>query len=542
LLIKRPNIFWVIVPRLTGNLGIDLYFDNDKSPGVLITSIGEGHIHDWNVKHPDLTVQLMDRIIAVNGVEGTAAQLLKHMQKDGGERLELLMLRAASDCPSSGPVDVSSLTKMSVNDLGLLPQPDPPLARTALVQVFVRSQEFGGYDKSASGHRYDTIPIANGFIATGLSCQLIHYVHEQHDIFFEVCTGFDAVIVRCSPGQIEADGGEQCRFDHGLRGLRRQGILVWPAPDVTEKICAKDSPVKISNLNVGLGDTLAYHTAEALSEGFRRTMAFQPRLLKQNGGDTEDGIWIVQLKSGNYCVNYGDRSCEDDEVLILVEACDGHEEQHTVAEFVEFCVNGRTEKAGEWTSRSAGRYLDGSQTVVGQLVDQRFCPRIVEGELRLSMIGNTCTGITHRQAKGGGTSADAPGFSYTFYSPSDPRFSKLRSEFQEDLSTLMYTLGVPEEPLPLWWTADFILASPPNLAPSEARWIASEFNCACPEIDECIAAYCTPETPEACYSDVTAENRAAAKRLGDLMGATALDTLQKLSGTALPVANEKEQT
>merc|ERR1712141_484060 len=129
------------------------------------------------------------------------------------------------------------------------------------------------------------------------------------------------------------------------------------------------------------------------------------------------------------------------------------------------------------------------------------------------MIGNVCASITHRQTKAG---SDVPDSTYTFYSPSDPRFSKLRSEFQEDLSRLMYTLGVPEEPLPLWWTADFILASPPNLPPSEARWIAGEFNCACPEIDECIAAYCTPETPESCYSDITAENRAAAKRLGDL--------------------------
>jgi len=491
-------------------------------------------VNEWNFKHPDLSVQLMDRIIGVDGVQGTAAQLVKRMQKPQGQKLDLLILRPESDSPSVGPVDVSTLTKMSTNDLGLLTQPDPPLARTALVQVFVRSQEFGGSDKGANGHRYDTIPIANGLIANGLSCQLIHYVHEQHDLFFDVCNGFDALIVRCSPGQIEADGGEHWRFEDGLRGLRRRGIQVWPAPDVREKMCAKDALVKISHLNVGLQDTLAYTTAGAFLEGFRRTVAFQPRVLKQNRGVAGEGTWIAQLESGNYCSTYGDRSCKDDEILILVEACDGHEEQHTVAEFIEFCVNGRSKIAGEWTSRSMGRYFDG-----GLLVDHRFCPQMSEGELRFSMVGSVCACITHRRRTNGGFSGDASGSVYTFYSAADARFAKLKCEFEEDLATLMHTLGVPEEPLPLWWTADFILASPFDALETEEQWIVSEFDCACPEIDECVAAYCTPETPDACYSDITAENRAAAKRLGDLMGATALDTLQKLSGTAL---SEKDRT
>ena len=27
------------------------------------------------------------------------------------------------------------------------------------------------------------------------------------------------------------------------------------------------------------------------------------------------------------------------------------EQEHTVAEFIEFCVNGRTDKSGTWTSK-----------------------------------------------------------------------------------------------------------------------------------------------------------------------------------------------
>merc|ERR1719199_1129142 len=71
--------------------------------------------------------------------------------------------KAEISCQSCcGTVNVSSLTKMAKNDDGLLPQPEKPKFKTALVEIYVPSQQFGGSDKSASGHRYDTIPIANG--------------------------------------------------------------------------------------------------------------------------------------------------------------------------------------------------------------------------------------------------------------------------------------------------------------------------------------------------------------------------------------------
>ncbi|CAE7685440.1 MDH2, partial [Symbiodinium pilosum] len=78
--------------------------------------------------------------------------------------------------------------------------------KTCLVGIYVRSQPFGGSDKSSNGHRYDSIPFANGMIGAGMSCQLIHYVHEEHEVFFDVVKNFDAIIVRCNPGQIKADG------------------------------------------------------------------------------------------------------------------------------------------------------------------------------------------------------------------------------------------------------------------------------------------------------------------------------------------------
>merc|ERR1712070_417431 len=84
----------------------------------------------------------------------------------------------------------------------------------------------------------------------------------------------------------------------------------------------------------------------------------------QNRGSAGEGIWIIKLKSGEYCSTFGEASCADDEVLDMMEANDNHAEEHTVAEFIEFCVNGRTDKSGTWTSKGTGKYLEGGKEAV----------------------------------------------------------------------------------------------------------------------------------------------------------------------------------
>merc|ERR1719277_848368 len=190
---------------------------------------------------------------------------------------------------------------MCKDDLGLMPQPLKPKFKGALAQIHVRAQKYGGSDKSSNGHRYDTIPFANGMIGAGMSCQIFNYVHDEHAKFFEICKKFDALIVRCNPGQIKADGGDQNKFDDGMRALRKGGLQVWPSPDVMEFMGAKDALCKIASLSIGLEDTLAYYDESAFKAGFMKTMAFQPRVIKQNRGSSGEGIWIIKLKSGDYC-------------------------------------------------------------------------------------------------------------------------------------------------------------------------------------------------------------------------------------------------
>merc|ERR1712076_341305 len=182
-------------------------------------------------------------------------------------------------------------------------------------------------------------------------------------------------------------------------------------------------------------------------------MAFQPRVIKQNRGSAGEGIWIIKMKSGEYCKTFGERSADDSDVLDLMEANDNHSEEHTVAEFIEFCVNGRTSKSGEWTSKGVGKYLEGGKAAGGQIVDQRFCPRIIEGELRYNCIGDSLVGIIHKKPKEGGIYAvGGTGSIYTYYGPEEAKFANLTDNFlKRDLEKVMPALGLAEEPVPLWW-------------------------------------------------------------------------------------------
>merc|ERR1719160_715171 len=154
-------------------------------------------------------------------------------------------------------------------------------------------------------------------------------------------------------------------------------------------------------MNSGLPDTLAYYSPDELIKGFKKTCAFQPRVMKQNRGSAGEGIWLCWLQGKAYCKNYGDALLDDSDKVKLMEMNDNHVEYHTVGEFLEFCVNGPTAKAGTWTSVFPGKYLAGGKEAGGQLVDQRLLPRIVEGEVRMLMVKDTLFMSVHKIPDGG---------------------------------------------------------------------------------------------------------------------------------------------
>merc|ERR1719436_228548 len=332
-------------------------------------------------------------------------------------------------------------------------------------------------------------------------------------------------------------------------------------------------------MNIGMPDTGTYFEAEEFAAGFKKSMAFGRRVVKQNRGSSGEGIWIISLKSGSYCKEYGEKLCEDSDELILMEANDNHVENHTVGEFIEWCINGRTDKSGTWESKGTGKYLEGGKAAGGQLTDQRFCGRILEGELRYNMVNTVCLGVIHKVPAPGGMSAvGGTGSEYFYYDNGIISDQKLGTgEFtayvqkeksadgnyhrcatadgeknveagthekktisidlaalckkfvDEDCPVLMKTLELPDEPIPLWWTADMINASLGKcweaVEVSEQKWVVGEFNCSCVGISKCLPAYCKPDTPNVSWKDIPTEEAGHATKYGDIVGAEAAKML-----------------
>ncbi len=88
----------------------------------------------------------------------------------------------------------------------------------------------------------------------GMKCQLIHYVHVDHNAFFTLCGKLSSLILRCHRGEIKADGGirailtlacaEAKPWSSGegiwiikLNGKER-GRWQWITEECSRKLCA----------------------------------------------------------------------------------------------------------------------------------------------------------------------------------------------------------------------------------------------------------------------------------------------------------------
>jgi len=346
------------------------------------------------------------------------------------------------------------------------------------------------FDKNEQGLRKDTMPIANAVadsIQDGLkiNCAVFQFLEEEgmpHSTLLTnsalkafLAENAHGIIVRNNPGTLTAKS--QKKFDDMLRDLSESGVNIMTHPDVMSTLGAKDALVKIRDLNCGLEDTEVYYDPKSFIDGFRKSIAFQPRVIKQNRGSQGQGIWIVKAKDGNYCSKYGESIIPLDAELVLIEAWDNHTEYHTVQEFLEFCIHGRTNYSGVWASISQGRYFDGGVEAGSMIVDQRFLPRIVEGEVRCLFVGSHLAEIVHKKPKEGGLSATlSSGAVYTRYTPDAEKFVHLVDHLKKDVPRIMASFGMFDRPLPLLWAADYIYGD------TDEELYIGEINCTCPGI------------------------------------------------------------
>ena len=313
----------------------------------------------------------------------------------------------------------------------------------------------GGSDKQINGHRKDTMPIVDCIKDAGWHAEVVFYRPEWSEKLFEyVSENFDAYISRVNPGNIP--GGEKGYFDL-LTKLSDAGLVGMSTPYEMMAYGAKDALVKLNDTDLVPADTAAYYDVESFHKTFPASLSYGERVLKQNRGSTGSGIWRVRLADEKLAESVEPGTALPlDTKITCTEAVDNHTEERELGEFMDFC----------------DQYIVGDN---GMLVDMRFMPRIVEGEIRILLVGPDPVFVVHKKPAEGGDAFSATLFSgakYTYQKPEE--WQELVDMFAEVRPVIAEKLG--GDNIPLIWTADFMLADGEN---GEDTYVLGEINCSC---------------------------------------------------------------
>ncbi|AKK10501.1 Cj0069 family protein [Corynebacterium uterequi] len=314
----------------------------------------------------------------------------------------------------------------------------------------------GGSDKGPDGHRKDTMPIVNAIIDAGWHSEVVYYHPDNAaEIFDRVSTEFDAYISRVNPGTIP--GGEKGYFEL-LTKLADAGLVGMSTPADMMAYGAKDALVKLNQTPLVPEDTAAYYEVEQFHETFPTSLSYGERVLKQNRGSTGEGIWRVRLADAELAETVTPGTALPlDTALKCTEAVDNKTHDYTLGEFMDFC----------------DQYIIGDN---GMLVDMRFMPRIVEGEIRILLVGPDPVFIVHKKPAEGGDSFSATLFSgakYTYNKPEE--WPELLDMFEKARPVIAENLGEQGD-VPLIWTADFMLDDAED---GSDTYVLGEINCSC---------------------------------------------------------------
>ncbi len=310
----------------------------------------------------------------------------------------------------------------------------------------------GGSDKWINGHRKDTLPIVEAIKNHGWHAEVVFFRDEWKDFIIDYAsTNFDAYISRINPGTLPE--GEASYFE-ALDQFIDAGLFPMSSPTAMLNFGAKNVLAKLADTPLVPGDTFAYYDVATFKDCFPHSLTLGERVLKQNRGSAGEGIWRVSLDAP-FTFSPHDKVPVDATVK-CTEAVDNHIEYHKLADFMEFCT----------------QYIEGDN---GMLVDMRFLPRIVEGEIRILMVGNNPMFVVKKKPVQDESSFSATLFSgakYSYHQPSE--FQELIGLFHENLPLVSDKLG--GLPTPLIWTADFMLDNDPL---GRDKYILGEINCSC---------------------------------------------------------------
>ena len=308
----------------------------------------------------------------------------------------------------------------------------------------------GGSDKGEDGFRKDTMPMVHALKERGQDAEVIFFdVTRKDEIFEYVKENGIAYVSRINPGNLE----HESEYFNMLRDLCANGVIGMPHPDAMISYGSKDVLSKLVSTNLVPDDTFAYYTIDAFKAQFPKALALSERVLKQNRGSTGEGIWRVKLVEP---LAQGVSEVPLNAKIKCTEAKDNHVEYWQLGEFMVFCE----------------QYIVGQN---GMLIDMRFLPRIIEGEIRLFMLRDRPVHVVHKKPADTEDAFSATLFSGAHYRYDSPKeWEYLVQNFLTQLPQVRNLLGNYD--LPLIWTADFMLDTDEA---GKDLYILGEMNCSC---------------------------------------------------------------
>jgi hypothetical protein len=240
-------------------------------------------------------------------------------------------------------------------------------------------------------------------------------------------------------------------LDPLLRDVGERGPWVSAHPDVILKMGVKEVLHRTRHLGWG-ADTELYRTAAEFTAEFPpRLRSSGPRVVKQNRGNGGQGVWKVELISG-----------EIETVQVLYAERGSVPEELPLREFMRRC----------------GPYFGWG----GCIIDQPFQPRLPEGMIRCYVGVDKVVGFGHQLIKalippppeGPDSPAAQPG-PRIMHGPDAERFQGLRSIMENEwVPQMVEVLGIDRARLPIIWDADFLYG--PRSALGEDTYVLCEIN------------------------------------------------------------------
>ena len=325
----------------------------------------------------------------------------------------------------------------------------------ALTAACVRARSPSTLRKGPEGFRKDTIAVIGELEKLGWQADVILYSEAGAEATIKhVAETADAYVHRISAGALPPE--QEAGYMAMLRKLIEAGVMGMPTPEAIERYSAKDALARIAAAGApfSLPDTHAYRSLAELKSGLASSLATGARVLKQNSGNTGEGVWRLELVDASAA---GSGSVADEAMVRCTEAKDNHTEELALGDFCDFCEDyfGEPEFA---------------------LVDQRFLPGVkAEGEVRVLMACRTPLTLVHKRPAEG---EDA--FSTTLYSGYEERdedlaqWAHMLGPFSEALPAIFSALDESHALPPLLWTADLI-----PCAEASGGFVLSAINATC---------------------------------------------------------------